>query len=93
MTLEKILLDKDYRYSEDFDFHGMDAFTKMSDVKTDLVARMFFKVDKAKRHVLGLTAIQIGVVQHHGSYESERLETHISWYDLMNMLSKRARTT
>ena len=93
LTLEKILPDKNYRYSKDFYFHGMDAFTKNSDVKTELVARMFFKVDKAKRHVLGLTAIQIGVVQHHGSYESERLKTHISWYDLMNMLSKRARTT
>ena len=93
LTFEKILLDKDYSYSEDFDFHGMDAFTKISDVKTELVARMFFKVDKAKRHVLGLTAIQIGVVQHHGSCESEWLDRHMSLDDLMKMLSKRARTT
>ena len=93
LIVEKILPDKEYSYSKDFNFDGMDAFTEMSDVQTDLVARVFFKVDKAKRHVLRLTAIQIGVVQHHGSYESERLDSHMSWDDLMKMLSKRARTT
>ena len=64
----------------------MDAFTEMSDVQTELVARVFFKVDKPKRYVLGLTAIEIRVVQHHGSYESEWLDRHMSLDDLMKML-------
>lgn len=86
MIVEKILPDKEYSYSKDFNFDGMDAFTEMSDVQTELVARVFFKVDKPKRHVLGLTAIEIRVVQHHGSYESERLDSHMSFDDLMKML-------
>ena len=77
LTREKILPDEEYNYPKDFDFDGMDAFTEMSDVQTDLVARMSFKVDKAKRHVLGFMGIQIGDVQHHGSYESERSDSHI----------------
>ena len=63
LTVEKILPDEEYSYPEDFDFDGMDAFTEMSDTQTDLVARVFFTVDEAKRHVLGFKAIQIGALQ------------------------------
>ena len=59
LTVEKILPDEEYSYPEDFDFDGMDAFTEMSDTQTDLVARVFFTVDEAKRHVLGFKAIHL----------------------------------
>ena len=57
----------------------MNRTTKKVDqkMKSPLLARMSFKVDKAKRHVLGFMGIQIGDVQHHGSYESERSDSHI----------------
>ena len=83
LTVEKMLPDEEYSYPEDFDFDGMDAFTEMSDTQTDLVARVFFTVDEAKRHVLGFKAIQIGAVKHRGSYESERLDSYMSLDDLM----------
>ena len=67
-----MLPDEEYSYPEDFDFDGKDAFTEMSDTQTDLVARVFFTVDEAKRHVLGFKAIQIGAVKHRGSYEELR---------------------
>ena len=59
LTVEKMLPDEEYSYPEDFDFDGMDAFTEMSDTQTDLVARVFFTVDEAKRHVLGFKAIHL----------------------------------
>ena len=83
LTVEKILPDEEYSYPEDFDFDGMDAFTEMSDKQTDLVARVFFTVDEAKRHVLGFKAIQIGALKHRGSYESERLDILMSLDDLI----------
>ena len=63
LTVEKILPDEEYSYPEDFDFDIMDAFTEMSDTQTDLVARVFFTVDEAKRHVLGFKAIQIAALK------------------------------
>ena len=63
LTVEKILPDEEYSYPEDFDFESMDAFTEMSDIQTDLVARVFFTVDEAKRHVLGFKAIQIAALK------------------------------
>ena len=83
LTVEKMLPDEEYSYPKDFDFDGMDSFTEMSGTQTDLVARVFFTVDEAKRHVLGFKAIQIGAVKHRGSYESERLDSHMSLDDLM----------